>query len=82
MGLDVKVHVQACFIAKVLKKTRKGTLALSFSSYEETTAWPNRPSATAHRVLTDFRKAAQHTGAVLGVEPRITPQPAYVLGGV
>ncbi len=72
MRLDVKVYVQACFIAKVLKKTRKGTFALPFASYEETTAWPDRPSATAHRVLTDFRETTQHAGAVLRVEPRVT----------
>ena len=74
--------MQACFIAKVLKKTRKGTLAPPFTSDEDSPAWLNQPSATAHRVLTDFRKAAQHTGAVLGVEPRITPQPAHVLCGM
>ena len=82
MRLDVKVYVQACLIAKALKKTRKGTLALSFASDEDSPAWLNRPSATAHCGLTDLREAAQHASAVLGVEPSVASQPTHILGGV
>ena len=82
MRLDVKVYVQACLIAKALKKTRKGTLALSFASDEDSPAWLNRPSATAHCGLADLREAAQHSRAVLGIESRVTSQTAHVLGGV
>ena len=77
--------MQACLIAVGAEANlHKATLTLpSRTSYEE--ACGVAGSAVGGRrihVLTDFRNATQHPGAVLGIEPRVAPQTAHVLGGM
>ena len=66
----VEVQVQTRFLANVGEEPYKGTFALPFAADEDDLPGSDA-SATTHRSSAETRNAAEHSSAILRIEPSV-----------